>query len=81
MRYIALIIFSLVVATPVSTQYANLRPMGAVPVLDGCNVESGYPDCHPDRPYMGRSVAIPTRPGPYANMPVYPREMPDYDNR
>jgi hypothetical protein len=39
--------------------YPTLRPpRGAVPLLDGCNGMSGYPDCHPDRIYQGRSVAI-----------------------
>jgi hypothetical protein len=39
--------------------YPTLRPpRGAVPLLDGCNGMSGYPDCHPDRIYEGRSVAI-----------------------
>jgi hypothetical protein len=58
---------------------ANLGPRGTVPRLEGCNQLSGYPDCHPDRPYMyqGRSAAIPARRGPYAKLP----EMPDYDNR
>ena len=77
MRCIALVILSLMIATPVSAQYAYLRPKGAVPILDGCNQMEGYPDCHPDRPYMyqGRSVAIPMRPGPNA---VYPPLMPYY---
>jgi hypothetical protein len=59
MRYIALIIFAVMSVAPVSAQYTTLRPRGAVPTLDGCNQNSGYPDCHPDRPYMyqGRSVA------------------------
>ena len=39
--------------------YPTLKPpRGAVPLLDGCNGMSGYPDCHPDRIYEGRSVAI-----------------------
>jgi hypothetical protein len=74
MRVIALIIFSLLVATPVSAQYANLRPRGAVPRLDGCNQMSGYPDCHPARMYYGRSVVIPARrgrPPAYANHYAY----------
>jgi|GEM_PF-1543902 len=78
MRCIALIIFSLIGCHPVSAQYANLRPRGAVPLLDGCNGESGYPDCHPDRIYEGRSVASSTRPGPNAKSPVYPPETPYY---
>jgi hypothetical protein len=81
MRAIALIILSLMAVAPASAQYVDLRPRGAVPRLDGCNQMFGYPDCHPDRMYYGRSVAIPTRRGPYANMPVYPPEMPDYNNR
>jgi hypothetical protein len=62
MRFIALIIFSLMTIAPASAQYAWLRPKGAVPMLDGCNWMSGYPDCHPDRLYMGRSVVIPVHP-------------------
>jgi len=63
MRYIALIIFAVMTVAPVSAQYAMLRPRGAVPLLDGCNGMSGYPDCHPERIYEGRSVAGPVRPG------------------
>jgi hypothetical protein len=33
------------VSAPASAQYA-LRRMGAVPLPDGCNGMSGYPDCH-----------------------------------
>jgi hypothetical protein len=58
MRFIALVIFGLMTAAPASAQYAALRPSSAVPLLDGCNGMSGYPDCHPDRIYMGRSVVI-----------------------
>jgi hypothetical protein len=62
MRFIVLIVFSLMTIAPASAQYA-LRPMGAVPLLDGCNGMSGNPECHPDGIYMGRSVAIPAQPG------------------
>ena len=74
---IAMILFVLLAATPLSAQYTDLRPKGAVSMLDGCNQNAGYPDCHPDRPYMyqGRSVAIPPRPEPY---PVYPSGPPYY---
>ena len=57
MRLIAVITLSLMAVTPASAQHA-LRPMGAVHSMDGCNVNSGYPDCHPERTYMG-----PTLPG------------------
>jgi hypothetical protein len=59
MRFIALTIFSLMIIAPASAQYAALRPKGAVPLLDGCNGMSGYPDCHPYRIYEGRSVIGP----------------------
>lgn len=74
MRYVALVIFSLIMATPVSAQYSGLRPRGAVPLLDGCNGMSGYPDCHPDRGNIiieGRSVAVPPHPG-IRMVPPYP---------
>lgn len=58
MRYIALIISSLMAATPVSAQHTNSSPRRAVSVLEGCNQVAGYPDCHPARIYMGRSVVI-----------------------
>lgn len=72
MRFIGVIILSLMTAAPASAQYAALRPKGAVHLLDGCNVNSGYPDCHPERTYMG-----PAMPGQMrAHMPgtgwVYP---------
>jgi hypothetical protein len=63
MRYIAFVIFAVMAAAPVSAQYANLRPRGAVPHLQGCNQMSGYPDCHPHRTYYGRSVAMSAPPG------------------
>jgi hypothetical protein len=47
MRFIALIVFSLMTIAPASAQYANLRPRGAVHMLDGCNGMSGY--CCNDR--------------------------------
>ena len=70
-----------VLVTSVGPAAAGLWPRGAVPRWDGCNQMSGYPDCHPDWMYSGKSVAIPARRGPYADMPVYPPKMPDYDNR
>jgi hypothetical protein len=63
MRLIALIIFGLMAVlgltavTPASAQYAGLRPAGAVPLLDGCQGEMGYPDCHPDRVYYVPTAA------------------------
>ena len=73
MRYIALIVSGvLAAAAPASAQYAMPKPLGAVPLLDGCNVNSGYPDCHPDRIYEGRSVAIPVRPNTPGAIYVYP---------
>ncbi len=80
MRYIALIIFAVMTVAPVSAQYATLRPRGAVPLLDGCNGMSGYPDCHPDRGsiiFGGRSVATPVPSGigrapPTQFYPMYP---------
>jgi hypothetical protein len=73
MRYIVLIVFGLLIAAaPVSAQYAMPRPRGAVPLLDGCNGMSGYPDCHPDRIYEGRSVAIPVRPNTSGAIYLYP---------
>ena len=71
MRYISLIIFALMTIAPASAQYATLRPRGAVPLLDGCNGMSGYPDCHPDRIYEGRSVAHPARPGVQGSARIY----------
>jgi hypothetical protein len=65
MRFIAVMIFGLMAVAPASAQYGALRPLGAVPLLDGCQGMSGYPDCHPDRIYEGRSVVIPVRPGIY----------------
>lgn len=63
-----------VLNAPASAQYSGLRPSGAVPALDGCNEFAGYPDCHPDRPYMyqGRSVAMPRPPAP-PNYPAHGR--------
>ena len=79
MRYIALIVFGvLAAAAPASAQYAMPKPWGAVPLLDGCNVNSGYPDCHPDRIYAGRSVIIPTRPNRPGAVLVYPSGMQVY---
>lgn len=75
MRYIALIIFGVMAVAPVSAQHAMPRPRGAVPLLDGCNGMSGYPDCHPDRIYEGRSVTSPARPGA---APLYPPGTPFY---
>jgi hypothetical protein len=72
MRYIALIVFGLLSVASTSAQYATLRPRGAVPLLDGCNGMAGYPDCHPDRIYEGRSVIIPVRPGMRSAAPLYP---------
>lgn len=76
MRYFALMIFSLMTIVTASAQYSGLRPRGAVPLLDGCNGMSGYPDCHPDRGHIileGRSVAIPPHPG---MRPPYPPGAP-----
>jgi hypothetical protein len=70
-----------VLVTSVGPAAAGLWPRGAVLRLDGCNQRSGYPVCLPDPRYYGRSVDISARRGPYADMPVYPPEMPDYDNR
>lgn len=80
MRYIALIIFAVMTAAPVSAQYATLRPLGAVPLLDGCPGMEGYPDCHPDRDRVneGRSVAAPVRPGMQRAAPLYPPGRPFY---
>jgi len=61
-RFFAFVLLSLSLIAPASAQYA-LRPKGAVPVLNGCNGMSGYPDCHPDRIYEGRQAAVPGRPG------------------
>lgn len=47
-----LILLLLATATPAMAQYGYVRPKGAVPIINGCNQNSGYPDCHPDRPYM-----------------------------
>ncbi len=58
MRLIACFIFGLSAAAPASAEYAALRPLGAAPPLDGCQIEAGYPDCHPDRILEGRSVVI-----------------------
>jgi hypothetical protein len=65
-----------VLVTSVGPAAAGLWPRGAVLRVDGCNQ-----NWHPDRMHSGRSVAIPARRGPYADMPVYPPEMPNYDNR
>jgi hypothetical protein len=72
MRSMALIVFGLLAVAPASAQYATLRPRGAVSVLDGCDAMSGYPDCHPDRIYEGRSVIFPARPETRIIVPVYP---------
>jgi len=56
MRLIALIVFGVMSIVPASAQY-YLRPSGAVHMLDGCDGTSGYPDCHPDRTYMGPAAA------------------------
>jgi hypothetical protein len=73
MRYIALIVSGvLAAAAPASAQYAMPSPRGAVPLLDGCNGMAGYPDCHPDRIYEGRSVAIPVRPYTPGAVLLYP---------
>jgi hypothetical protein len=66
------VMFGLMTAATASAQYAALRPLGAVPLLDGCNGMSGYPDCHPDRIYEGRSVAVPLRPRTYGTAHMYP---------
>lgn len=71
MRLIAVGVVALITATPAVAQYANLRPAGAVPLLDGCNGMSGYPDCHPERFYEGRMVVVPIvpeRPGRAAHL-------------
>jgi len=78
MRYLAVIVFGLLAVAPASAQYATLRPRGAVPLLDGCNGMSGYPDCHPDRIYEGRSVVFPARPGTRIIVPVYPPKTQFY---
>jgi hypothetical protein len=82
MRYIAPIIFGimlgLMTAAPASAQYSALRPSGAVPLLDGCNAMAGYPDCHPDRVYEGRSVAGPMRPGIRGAARMYPSRTQFY---
>jgi len=72
MRAVAVIIFSLITIAPVSAQYLP-PPRGAVPALNGCKELSGYPDCHPDRPYMyqGRNVATPMRRVPHVVHPPY----------
>jgi hypothetical protein len=64
MRYFAVIIFSLVAITPLSAHYSNLRLRGEVHSL------------HPYR-YQSRSVAIHV---PQASLPVYPHEMPNFDD-
>jgi hypothetical protein len=70
-----------VLVASVGPAAAGLWPRGAVLRVDSCNQMSGYLDCLPDRMYPGKSVAIPTRRGPYADMPKYPPQVPDYDNR
>jgi hypothetical protein len=77
MRYLALIIFAVMTIAPVSAQYAALRPRGAVPLLDGCDGMSGYPDCHPGKiypniTYQGRSVSATVRPGMQSATSLYP---------
>lgn len=75
MRYIALIVFALMAVAPASAQYSALKPRGAVPVLDGCNGMSGYPDCHPDRGSIiveGRSAATPVPRGRAPSTQFYP---------
>jgi hypothetical protein len=49
-----------ILLTSASPAAANLGPRGTVSRLKGCIQMSGYPNCHPGRPYMyqGRSVAI-----------------------
>jgi hypothetical protein len=64
MRLIAFFILAvtalaLMAAAPASAQGTALRPLGAVPLLDGCQGEMGYPDCHPDRVYYVPTVAAP----------------------
>jgi hypothetical protein len=70
-----------VLVTSAGPAAAGLWPRGAVLRLDRCNQMSGCPDGLPDRMYSGKSVEISARRGPYAYVPVYPPEMPDYDNR
>lgn len=41
---VTLAAFALMASVPAWAQYAY-----AVSMLDGCNRNSGYPDCHPDR--------------------------------
>lgn len=67
-------------ASPALAQYAWLRPLGAVPMLDGCNGYAGYPDCHPDRlpPLTGRSVAGPAGPGTVRAVVPPPAYYPGY---
>ena len=78
MRYIALIVAGLLIAAaPASAQYAMSRPRGAVPLLDGCDGMSGYPDCHPDRIYEGRSV-IPVHPNTPGVVLIDPAGTPYY---
>ena len=64
MRRIALAFVTLTLMAPVpaSAQHKYFRPKRAVPMLDGCNQSPGYPNCHADRTYTGRSVAISARP-------------------
>jgi hypothetical protein len=81
MRLIAAIILSLMAVAPASAQYAALRPKGAVPLLNGCQGMMGYPDCHPQRTYMG-----PAMPGTaHARVPrtarVYPPRARFYPAR
>ena len=52
---IALVTLALMAPVPASAQYGYLRPR-AVP--ESCRHNSGHPDCHLDRTYHGRSVAI-----------------------
>lgn len=74
MRYIAILIFSIMSVAPVAADTFLMRPRGAVPLLDGCPGMSGYPDCHPnrDRANEGRSMAGPVRPGTWYGAPAYP---------
>jgi len=50
----------LATATPAMAQYGYVRPKGAVPTLDGCNHDAGYPGCHTERTYMlpGRNTVV-----------------------
>jgi hypothetical protein len=78
MRFLAVIVLGLMAATPAFAQYSGLRPEGAVPVLNGCNGMAGYPDCHPDRVYEGRSVVAPARPGAKGAVRAHRPAAPSY---